>query len=445
MTNSRNASSCPGEILKLAVFFGLLFTCAVSYAQKLANAGLFQRNEFSNVKLRGLQVSLGRPVEVTAQIAWHLRWPRHNVWSFVNLTPIMARFPDGNLIVTYTLDPDTQANPVFVSGFQISKDGGKDWGRRYSLIMQHIPMIFIPQPDDSLMALPSELMGQTRGDDRNFHGPLYRFEQGGKRLVVELDGVHVVDWPWPVAIIPGTQPRLNWHYAFIFTGSCMKIDGQLVATVYWRKKGQSLYNLALAASEDGGHTWHYYSTVATPDDVLPRSEWDRVKGFEGADESSIVRLADGKLMAVFRVGSGIRWKLRRAYSADNGRTWSKPKPIPAYSVEPEMVRTANGVVVLATGRPGIHLWFSTGGRGRIWQDVNIVSYHNKWAPNAKYRISPLNPNRPEAMWQTSSYTGLVQVAPNRLLLVYDRCPEEAPAGPEDLSRVFVMPITVKRK
>jgi hypothetical protein len=38
----------------------------------------------------------------------------------------------------------------------------------------------------------------------------------------------------------------------------------------------------------------------------------------------------------------------------------------------------------------------------------------------------------------------VEVAPNRLLMVYDRDPEQAPADPNDLSRVYVLPIEIGR-
>ncbi|MGH9344911.1 MAG: sialidase family protein, partial [Terriglobia bacterium] len=451
MIRSIGHSGSSRVIAKSATLVGAwLVVCILGHAQRPSENALFTRGRFTEVRLKGLTVRLGDPVEITSQIGWHMNWPQHNTWSFVHLTPIAARFPNGELIVTYTLDPDTQANPIFLSGFQMSKDGGEHWGLRYGVIMQHIPMIFIPQPDDSLMALPSELMSQTPGDDRNLRGPLWRFEQGGKRMVMEPDGVRVVSWPWPVTVEPGTQPRPNWHHEFMFTGSWLKIGGRLLATVYWGKKGEKnssgwhVLNLALADSVDGGHTWHYYSTIASPSEILPQAEWDK-KRFEGPNESSIIRLADGELMVVFRVGSYLGWHLRRAYSRDNGRTWTKPDVLPAYSVEPRMLRIANGTIVLATGRPGIHLWLSTDARARTWQDVDIVAHHNQWAPNASYRIAPLDPNNPQGGWQTSSYTGLIEVAPNRLLLVYDRDPERAPAGPEDLSRVFVLPIEVQRQ
>jgi hypothetical protein len=128
----------------------------------------------------------------------------------VHLTPFMAKFPKGELIVTYTLDPDTLTKPVTLSGFQISRDGGEHWGRRYGVLMQHIPMIFVPKPHDSLMAIASELFRKTPGDERNFQGSYYLFEQGGNRMVMSPDGIKVVDWPWPVQGVSGPQPRDMW-------------------------------------------------------------------------------------------------------------------------------------------------------------------------------------------------------------------------------------------
>lgn len=446
MTCPIRRSNCSRVVLTALV--GVM-VCTFCRAQQPGNSALFTQGKFTEIKLRGLTIRLGEPVEVTAQTGWHMSWPHYDLWSFVHLTPMMARFPDGELIVTYALDPDTQANPAFLSGFQISKDGGTHWGLRYSVIMQHIPMIFIPEPDNSLMALPSELMEQTPGDDRNLRGPLWRFEQGGKQMVMEPDGVHIVDWPWPIRVNPGPQPKPNWHCSLSFTGNAIKLGGELLATAYWQKKGEKLYQNGLLASKDGGHMWRYYAKIASPADVLPQSDWEQ-RSFEAANETSMIRLADGTLMAVFRVGSGRKWHLRQAFSSDEGRTWTKPDVLPAYSVEPKLLRIANGTIVLATGRPGIDLWFSSDPRGRSWQNIDIVKYHNRHVsePNERissFQIKPSPYLSENTRWQTSSYTGLVQVAPNRLLLVYDRDPERAPAGPDDLSRVFVLPIKVQRQ
>lgn len=442
MSSSTSRQLRQRHFMRLATFVTALMVGSFIQAQQPKDLALFKSGKFTDIKLNGLTVRLGEPVEVTEQLGWHMNWAGHDSWSFVHLTPMLAKFPKGNLLATYTLDPDTQANPVFISGFQISQDGGQHWGHRYSMIMQHIPMVFIPEPPDSLMALPSEPMAQTPGDEHNFSGTILHFVDGGKQMVADLDGFHVIDWPWPVSVMKGSVPKDAWHYNLIFTGSCIKDGSKLLATVYWGKKGERGETLSLASSTDGGHTWRYYSTIATPGAIA--SESNGVLVGEGPNEPAMVRLADGELMAVFRVGEGRERHLHRSYSKDDGRTWTKPDVLPAYSVEPKMLRLDNGTIVLSTGRPGIHLWLTTDPRGATasWQDVDIVAHHNEWAPNDSYRIS-LKDNKDH--WQTTSYTGLVEVAPNRLLLLYDRDPERAPAGPDDLSRIFVMPIEVQRK
>jgi hypothetical protein len=404
---------------------------------------LFSRAAMQEIDLQGLRVWLGQPVQVTAQLGWKIGWPQYE-WehAFTHLTPTMARFPKGELIATYTLDSDTQTNPVFASGFQISKDGGAHWGRRYSMLMQHINMIFIPKPNDSMMALPSELFEQTPGDEHNFVGPYYLFERGGERMVFVPDGVRVVDWPWPVDVFPGSEPRDDWHAGLVLTGNALKVGHKLLATGYFHKKGDKGSSAVILSSGDGGYTWRYLSTVAGPDPSLVSQ-----RSYEGADEMTMIQLADGDLMAVFRVGSGRKWNLHRAYSHDQGRTWSQADTLPAWSVYPQLLRTANGTIALATGRPGIDLWLSTDPRGTNWQSIDIAEHHNDRMTDPSERIGTFeitsNPYLSEnTKWQTSSYTGLVEVGPNRLLLLYDRDPERIPREPNDLSRVFVMPIEI---
>src|SRR4029077_9516644 len=136
--------------------------------------------------------------------------------------PSIARFPKGHLIAIYCLDADSALDPVFVNGFQISRDGGASWERRYTLIMQHNSDDFVPLGDDALLAIPSELMQRVPGDDRNFVGPSTLFEHGGDRIVVVPDGVRVVDWPWAVGIRAGNIPRQNWRVRLTVIGSVIR-------------------------------------------------------------------------------------------------------------------------------------------------------------------------------------------------------------------------------
>jgi len=72
------------------------------------------------VPLGGLRVWLGDPVQVTSQVSWSTGWLRASGRadrSFVHFFPYLARFPRGELLATYCLDPDARDNPVFVSGY----------------------------------------------------------------------------------------------------------------------------------------------------------------------------------------------------------------------------------------------------------------------------------------------------------------------------------------
>ena len=102
-----------------------------------------------------------------------------------------------------------------------------------------------------------------------------------------------------------------------------------------------------------------------------------------------------------------------------------------------MLRTRSGVIALSTGRPGVHLWVSTDGRGEKWQNIDILKHHNRWAPSPAHRIEP---------HQTTAYTELVEVAPNVLLLVYDRVPfgwEAVPFESEERARIFAVPVEIR--
>ena len=422
-----------------------------------AEEGLFDRSSMTEIEREGVRIRLGQPIQVTSQLAWQVRimgqekvdsggWDMG--WAFLHPVPCIARFPGGELMVTYSLVPDTNANPMDITGLQISRDGGKTWGRRHTILPEHQPMIYVPQKEgNSLMGIPAYIYPRSEGDRRNFTAPYYRFEEGGRRIVVEPDGVQVVDWPWDVPLNPSGFARMS------FDGNALEVDGRLLATAQskermtdrpptsggyvWETQGDQVWQRnVLLSSQDGGRTWRYFSTLADSS-ILPRSPGKQ--GAEGPTETALIRLEDGDLMAVFRVGSGRGWNLRRAYSSDGGRSWSKAEPIPPYSVEPSMLRLENGVIVISTGRPGIGLWLSTDGRGKDWQQIDIMDYHNSQVPDSTYRIGSWGTGKT----QTSAYTEMVEVSPNRLLLVYDRGAKPKPAHTSDLSRIFVLPVEVE--
>ena len=94
---------------------------------------------------------------------------------------------------------------------------------------------------------------------------------------------------------------------------------------------------------------------------------------------------------------------------------------------------------------------STDPRGERWQEVDIVQLHDRWAPDRTYRIAPDAGPAPAAgqpdrrHWHSSSYTEVIEVSPNRLILVYDRSPKPQPASHADLTRIFALPIEIVRE
>lgn len=91
-----------------------------------------------------------------------------------------------------------------------------------------------------------------------------------------------------------------------------------------------------------------------------------------------------------------------AISKDEGLSWSKPEMIPvekntyAFSVDPDLCLTQDGMLILSLGRPGCRILISPDGNGKKW----IGPYDVETA-------------------KTSGYTGIRQVGENKYLIVGD--------------------------
>jgi hypothetical protein len=124
--------------------------------------------------------------------------------------------------------------------------------------------------------------------------------------------------------------------------------------------------VACLASEDAGRTWRVRGMIA---DGLDTS-W----GY-GFGEQSLARMPDGDLLCVMRtLGSeelGESHHLAAARSADGGRTWKRLPPPAEFSVMPNLVALANGMVALVYGRPGVHVKASAD-CGRTWSESQPI-------------------------------------------------------------------------
>ena len=144
-------------------------------------------------------------------------------------------------------------------------------------------------------------------------------------------------------------------------------------------------------------------------------------GGEGPCEAALCRLADGRLLCVYRLASNVPFGHRSA--ATRGRTWSEPAAMPGvYSVQPSLAVLRDGLLALSGGRPGIFVWFNPDGKAKEWQSIDLLAHHNACHPE-----EPISTKTT----QTSSYTEVVALDPQHALCIYDRVPNGWNAIPGD--------------
>jgi hypothetical protein len=158
----------------------------------------------------------------------------------------------------------------------------------------------------------------------------------------------------------------------------------------------------LLRSRDGGGTWSYVSTIAS----------DPVEQ-EGFGEPVLVRLnkgpKSGRLLCQMRTGR--ENPIYQCESDDEGRSWTRPTPLrwvysrfgrsrPIVGVDPDLIEMQDGTLVMSYGHKpdyrehGNYVAFSLD-HGRTWIQVTALSHQI-----------------------TSAYTGVREVAPNELYVVY---------------------------
>jgi hypothetical protein len=202
----------------------------------------------------------------------------------------------------------------------------------------------------------------------------------------------------------------------------------------------SLYTTAFYSSSDDGLTWNYASRMDVTAAMVNHMEGPG----EGPCEPSMATLADGRVLAAFRLGGS--HPLWLAYSSDNGKSWTDPAPAQGrkaaespgtasavYAVWPQLLMLSNGVLVLASGRPGIGFWVSPQADGASWVGYDVEAEHS--------RNLPSDPWDAKHGTGTTSYTGIAEVEPGVVLLAYDKTSGAGRSG--DIQKVYSVRIEVR--
>lgn len=320
-----------------------------------------------------LSVSMGRPF-VIAQSDKSLGWGFY-------AHPFLYDLAENLIVVAYHSEGDSWDRDL---GARASFDRGKTWSEfdfTNFPVRNDLGAIF-HKPDGS------RCLTSRRQKDYQFH-------------VLDISDSGVFSPATNACYMP---VETNRHVSMMIRG-VVAPGGELLVGAHaylspYQESG-ALYDLrrtscVLMSSSDQGRSFHYVSTIATPDDA----PW----GNEGPCEPAVVRLPNGDLVSVMRTGSmvypafagGGSPNMIHGRSSDGGKNW-KLRRMMIPGVMPKLVRMSNGVLVCAFGRPGNNLIFSIDD-GKTWgREVAITSCDIR----------------------TTGYCDLIEVEPGRLLVVYD--------------------------
>ena len=135
------------------------------------------------------------------------------------------------------------------------------------------------------------------------------------------------------------------------------------------------------------------------------------KAFTGLSEPVMEILKDGTIYCIVRTEHTVPSAMYRCTSKDNGKTWSDFEPFTINGVFPRLLELKNGVMVLASGRPGLQLRLSLDGKGAEWTDpIEMLPFMEAYNPNQ------LN--------VTCGYAGLLEAGANSFYIVYSEFVEE---------------------
>jgi len=317
-------------------------------------------------------------LRLTVSDAWRISPPGHRHWF-----PRLFELPDGSLLqFDSTVDDAIEA---------IRQESGSSWRRSFDQgqTWQELP---VPAHEGYPVVLAD-------GRVRTFSYILWQRDDGqvyGQTSDFQAD---TATWSasQPCLVnIPPAALRPHQVIGMVLDRSVLREpDGTLLATLYGHLAGQAKYNCMLMRSKDDGLTWDYVSSIAYDPDIPG----------EGFCEPVMARVADGSLLAVMRTGGGYERKfpMYQCRSLDNGQTWSASQNLGVYSVDPDLCLMSNGILACSFGRPTMEIMFSPDGSGHGWTEPTTVYPGN-----------------------STCYSGLREVAPGRLLLVYDSNSEGSP-------------------
>jgi hypothetical protein len=165
--------------------------------------------------------------------------------------------------------------------------------------------------------------------------------------------------------------------------------------------GVSASGVSFYRSTDYGQSWKILSKIPYIPDLSTDPNGNKRLAF-GWTEPAFEILKDGTYLCVMRTTDGMgNSPMYISRSTDQGATWSKPVTFTPSGVLPKLLQLDNGVVVLASGRPGVQLRFSLDGKGEKWTDP--------------FEMLPYTGSKEEV---SCGYPRLLATGPDSFLIIY---------------------------
>lgn len=339
-----------------------------------------------------LKVELQEPVVVAAA-----EQPEN--WGYYQFPGIYSS-DDGNLIAaTWSMHKDSPSSyGKGGSDFRVSSDNGKTWvsaerapSRKSGLLLpatgERIGIRTPVAPNVSELQLPQPVATGIKSYDRTFS--FYRLAE----IPEALQGVYMNRWDENGARTEEhaglEDPRAvrysdNDLFPVVWWGD-MKLlpDNSVVAGIYPmfyenEAGGVDPSGISFYRSTDNGMNWKIQGKIPYSPDLAADPNGDKRKSF-GYTEPAFEILSDGTFLCVMRTTDALgNSPMYFSHSADQGATWSQPRAFTSTGVLPKLLRLDNGVIVLASGRPGVQIRFSHDGRGEEWTEpFEMLPFENE--------------------------------------------------------------------
>lgn len=177
--------------------------------------------------------------------------------------------------------------------------------------------------------------------------------------------------------------------AGVYPGFYVKDDG----------KADPFHHVFFYRSLDNARSWNIQGRIFYEPDLTADPKGKQRMGFT---EPGYEVLPNGHMIAVMRTTDGIgNGPMYSSQSDDNGATWTKATVIAPSGVLPQMLQLQNGVLVMASGRPGVQIRFSMDGKGKTW--------------TSPFEMLPWIDYKDQV---SCGYTSLLATGPDRFMIVY---------------------------